>query len=40
MPSAPTAYNEEAIKVAGITKEEVDNILQKGSCIFKFIKKE
>lgn len=40
MPGAPTAYNEEAIKVAGITKEEVDNILQKGSCVFKFIKKE
>jgi hypothetical protein len=34
------AYNEEAIKKAGTTKEEVDRILEKGACVFKFVKKE
>jgi hypothetical protein len=34
------AYNEEAIKKAGQTKEEVDRILEKGACVFKFVKKE
>ncbi|MCL7415488.1 MAG: hypothetical protein M8349_05435 [ANME-2 cluster archaeon] len=34
------AYNEEAIAKAGVTKEEVDKILEKGVCIFKFVKEE
>jgi len=34
------AYNEEAIKKAGKTKEEIDKILEKGACVFKFVKKE
>ncbi len=34
------AYNEEAIEKSGKTKEEVDRILEKGACVFKFVKKE
>lgn len=37
---AKLAYNEEAIEKAGKTKQEVDRILEKGACVFKFIKKE
>ncbi len=37
---ANLAYNEEAIEKAGKTKEEVDRILEKGACVFKFVKKE
>ena len=34
------AYNEEAIEKAGKTKEEIDRILEKSACVFKFVKKE
>ena len=34
------AYNEEAIAEAGVTKEDVDKILEKGVCVFKFVKEE
>ncbi len=37
---AKLAYNEEAIEKAGKTKQEVDRILEKGACVFKFVKKE
>jgi len=37
---ANLAYNEEAIKKAGQTKEEIDRILEKSACVFKFVKKE
>ncbi|MCK4928243.1 MAG: hypothetical protein KAR76_00760 [Methanosarcinales archaeon] len=33
-------YNEEAIEKAGVTKEDVDKILEKGVCVFKFVKEE
>lgn len=36
----PSAYNMEAIEKAGVTKEDVDRILEKGVCVFKFIKME
>jgi hypothetical protein len=34
------AYNEEAIAEAGVTKEDVDKIMEKGCCVFKFVKEE
>jgi len=34
------AYNEEAMEKAGKTKEDVDRILEKGACVFKFVKME
>ncbi|MCD4766787.1 MAG: hypothetical protein K8R34_09780 [Methanosarcinales archaeon] len=34
------AYNEEAMEKAGKTKEDVDKILEKGACVFKFVKME
>ncbi len=34
------AYNEEAMEKAGKTKKDVDKILEKGACVFKFVKKE
>lgn len=34
------AYNEVAIEKAGTTKQEIDTILEKGACVFKFVKKE
>lgn len=37
---ARLAYNEEAMEKAGKTKEEIDRILEKGACVFKFVKKE
>jgi len=40
LPNVLPAYNEEAIKVAGVSREQVDELLKKGTCIFKFIKKE
>ncbi|MDF1530975.1 MAG: hypothetical protein P1P72_01450 [ANME-2 cluster archaeon] len=33
-------YNEEAIAEAGVSKEDVDTLLNKGVCIFKFIKED
>ena len=40
IPEVPPAYNMEAIEKAGVTKEDVDKILEKGVCVFKFVKKE
>jgi hypothetical protein len=40
LPNVLPAYNEEAIKAAGISREQVDELLKKGVCIFKFIKTE
>lgn len=37
---AKLAYNDEAMEKAGKTKEEIDRILEKGACVFKFVKKE
>jgi len=34
------AYNEEAMEKAGKTKEDVNRILEKGACVFKFVKME
>lgn len=33
-------YNEEAIAKAGVSKEDVDSILENGMCVFKFIKED
>ncbi|MCK4937340.1 MAG: hypothetical protein KAR85_01905 [Methanosarcinales archaeon] len=35
-----TAYNEEAIEKAGVTKKDVDKIMEKSICVFKFVKEE
>lgn len=40
IPDAPPVYNEEAIRKAEVTKEEVDKLLEKGVCIFKFVKED
>ncbi|NIA03135.1 MAG: hypothetical protein GWP12_01140 [Nitrospirae bacterium] len=40
IPEVAYAYNMEAIEKAGVTKEDVDKILEKGVCVFKFVKKE
>ncbi len=37
---AKLVYNEEAMEKSGKTKEEIDRILEKGACVFKFVKKE
>lgn len=37
---APPVYNEEAIAAAGVSKEKVEKILEKGVCVFKFVKTE
>ena len=34
------AYNEEAIEKAGKTKEDIDKILEKSACVFKYVKME
>lgn len=40
VPEVPPAYNMEAIEKAGVTKDDVDKILEKGVCVFKFVKRE